>query len=101
IVSMSASVGTTSRTRPRSAATAAKSAFAGAVNPDTRGAGTPSRRRLAADFRRERSVSELEVYDGTGRGLLTARTFYSSDRPQDRQTRTAERFRRRIGGIHM
>jgi hypothetical protein len=40
--------------------------LAGAVKPETRGAGAPRRRRLAADFRSERSVSELEVYDGTG-----------------------------------
>jgi hypothetical protein len=32
-----------------------------------RAAGTPSRKRLAAVFSSERNVSELEVYDGTGK----------------------------------
>ena len=78
MVSMSASVGTTSSTRPRSAATAAKSAWAGAVKPDTRGAGIPSRRRLAADFSSDRKVSELDVYDGTVSEVLKAGTCYFS-----------------------
>ena len=78
IVSMSASVGTTRSNRPRSAATAENSALAGAVRPETRRAGTPRRRRLAADFRSERSVSELEVYDDTASGFVKAGTFYFS-----------------------
>ncbi len=66
IVSTSASVGTTSSVRPRSAATAAKNAFAGAVRPETLPAGSPSRRRLAAVLSSERRVSELEVYEDIG-----------------------------------
>ena len=48
---------------PRSAAAAANSAFAGPVKPETFRAGRPSLSRLAADLRRERSVSELDVYE--------------------------------------
>ena len=62
----------------RSAATAANSAFAGDVRPDTRRAGTPSRRRLAAVLSSERNVNELEVYDDTAREIPIAGTFHFS-----------------------
>ena len=60
-VSTSASVGATSTTGARDAATAANKALAGAVRPLTWRPGTPIPSRPAADFRIARKVSELEV----------------------------------------
>src|SRR4051812_35237244 len=89
IVSTSASVGTISSTRCRSAATAENSALAGGVNPETRGAGVPRRRRLAAVFNKDRNVSELEVYEDTVSDFLKVRNplFYHRYRvPRIRST---------------
>ena len=49
--------------------------MAGGVSPETRGAGTPRRKRLAADFNSERNVSELEVYDDTASDFPGVGTF--------------------------
>ena len=59
--STSASVGTTTTTWSRAAATAANSAFAAGVRPLTSLPGAPSPRRPAAVLSRARSVREVEV----------------------------------------